>query len=326
VTIRNQRVWLIEIATALALSGRDLGSIRSLADLVGIEAVKTALMFFWNRNGRRKTGQLHNFARLLVNIAKHWVNVPPAQLGQLQALRRQVDPGRGGLTDRNRTRLRVFDDPANVERLVNLPETMTRPLVRLPSRVYNDAVRFQSAVAIAIQLVAPLRAKNLAGLMLDRHFVRSRPGPNGVVHLVIAAGEVKNKNPLEFELPPDVVRLLDFYNERFRPLLLKEPSPFLFPARQGGAKAPAQLAAQVKRAIKTSTGLIVNLHLFRHIGAFLYLKAYPGDYETVRLLLGHKDQATTVRAYCGLERNDAIRRYDKLIGSYRRNEERPHAD
>jgi integrase len=50
------------------------------------------------------------------------------------------------------------------------------------------------------------------------------------------------------------------------------------------------------RSIKKVIGLTVNAHLFRHVCAFLYLKAHPGDYETVRLLLGHTSLATTVRA------------------------------
>ena len=309
----------------MVLSGRDVSSIRSLADLVAVDAAKLALTFFWQRNGQRKTGQLHNFARLIVNIAKHWAKVPADQLEALRALRRQVDPGKGDMTERNRMRLRVFDDPVNVERLINLPESMMRSLARLPDPGYNDAVRAQTALAIAIELAASLRAKNLAGLRLDRHLIRSRPGPGAVMHLVIPPGEVKNKNPLEFELPQDVVRLLELYLKKFRPLLVTDGSSYLFPARKGGAKTPAQLAEQIKRAIKMGTGLTVNAHLFRHVCAYLYLKAHPGEYETVRLLLGHTTLAVTVRAYCGLERSDAVRRYDSLIDTYRRPQgDEPH--
>jgi integrase len=167
----------------------------------------------------------------------------------------------------------------------------------------------------------PLRAKNLAGLRLDRHLIRSRPGPGAVIHLVIPAGEVKNKNPLEFELPSDVVALLELYLKKFRPLLVTDGSSYLFPARQGGAKKPAQFAEQIKRAVKIGTGLTVNVHLFRHVCAYLFLKAHPGEYETVRLLLGHSSLAVTVRAYCGLERADAVRRWDSLIDTHRRSQE-----
>jgi hypothetical protein len=49
---------------------------------------------------------------------------------------------------------------------------------------------------------------------------------------------VKNKILLEFELPPDVVRILELYLQKFRPLLVTDGASYLFPARQGGAKAP----------------------------------------------------------------------------------------
>ncbi len=262
VTLRCQRIWLLELASALVLSGRDAASITSLADLVATDAAKLALTFFWRRNGQRKTGQLHNFARLIVNIAKHWVKVPTDQLDELRTLSRQINPGKGDMTERNRARLRVFDDPVNVERLVNLPESMMRPLTRLRNPGYNDAVHAQTALAIAIELVAPMRAKNLAGLQLDRHLIRSRPEPGAVMHLVIPPGEVKNKNPLEFELPRDVVRLLELYLKKFRPLLVTDGSSYLFPARKGGAKTPAQMAEQIKRAIKIGTGLTDELSTF----------------------------------------------------------------
>jgi integrase len=325
ITLRCHRTWLLEIASALVLSGRDISSISSLKELVAVDAAKDALKFFWRRNGERKTGQLHNFARLIVSIAKYWVKVPTGHLEALRDIRREVDPGKGDMTERNRMRLRVFNDPVNVERLVNLPERMMRPVARLSKPGYNDAVDAQTAVAIAIQLVAPLRAKNLAGLRLDQHLIHSRPGRGAVVHLVIPAGEVKNENPLEFQLAPDVVRILKLYLKKFRPLLVTDGSSYLFPARQGGAKTSAQLAEQIKRAIKIETGLIMNVHLFRHVCAYLFLKAHPGEYETVRLLLGHSSLAVTVRAYCGLERDDAVRRYDNLLATYRRSQEdEPH--
>jgi hypothetical protein len=72
-------------------------------------------------------------------------------------------------------------------------ESMMRSLARLPVPSYNDAVRAQTTLAIAIELVAPLRAKNLAGLRLDQHLVRSRPGPGAVIHLVISSGESRTR-------------------------------------------------------------------------------------------------------------------------------------
>jgi len=55
----------------------------------------------------------------------------------------------------------------------------------------------------------------------------------------------------------------------------------------------------------------------RHLAAHLYLLANPGDYETVRRLLGHKNIETTIRFYEGLLTDDAFARYDGLIEEMR---------
>ncbi|MGB8631325.1 MAG: hypothetical protein WCD69_18395, partial [Xanthobacteraceae bacterium] len=185
VTLRCHRTWLLELASALVISGRKISSITSLKVLIAVDSAKTALNFFWQRNGQRKTGQLHNFARLILSIAKYWVKVPPDHLEALREIRGGINPGKGEMTERNRMRLRAFDDSVNVERLINLPTRMMRQVTRLPKPGYTDAVRAQTAVAIALQLVAPLRAKNLAGLQLGRHIIRTRPGRGAVVHIVI---------------------------------------------------------------------------------------------------------------------------------------------
>jgi len=46
------------------------------------------------------------------------------------------------------------------------------------------------------------------------------------------------------------------------------------------------------------------------------LTRFPGDYETVRQLLGHRSIETTMRFYCGMEQVTAFLRYDAIISSY----------
>ena len=316
-TIKFRRIQLRQVASALVYSGRNPGSICSLADLVSVDAAKAILTFFLNRSDKRKTGQIHNFALLLVTIARHWVKVVPKQLEQLRKLRRNVDPGSKGLTDKSRTRLRQFDDERNIAKLVQLPQRIADELRRKDRGGITDALRMQTALALAILFVAPLRVKNLAFLNVERHITRSRPG-GGIVHLVIPAHEVKNKVALEFELPPDVVAILDCYVGEYRPRLVTGPSPWLFPARTGGPKAPGPLGVQLSKAIKQATGLVVNAHLFRHLAALLILDANPGAYELVRLLLGHQSGATTTTYYCGSEQKSAFRYYDSIVGKYRK--------
>jgi integrase len=319
-TIRHYRSEITQLLTALVFSGREPQSISSLSDLVDVAAVKEALNFFWERNGRKRSGQLQNFMALLIIIAKHWVKVSSDQLNMLRALRRRIWPGKHGMTERNQRRLSVFTDPKNVARLVNLPAKMVQRISRAAEPTRKDAVQVQLALAIALVLIAPVRAKNLAALHFHRHFVHSCKRTSAIVHLVIPAEEVKNKTPLEFELPHDVVQLLDLYLRRYHPLLDSQRSGFIFTTGSNRPKDPEFLAKQVQEAIKMGTGFILNLHSFRHFAAYLFLSAYPGEYETVRLLLGHKNIATTVRFYCGLERAAAFRRYDALIDRYRGHE------
>jgi len=222
------------------------------------------------------------------------------------------------MTARNRARLRQFDDPENLRRLIDLPQAIVRALPRQGPPSYAHALRVQSALAISILLAAPMRAKNLASLRLGRHVVQTRPG--GVRHIVIPTEEVKNRTPLAFEVSDAFGEVMDVYLARCRPLLAGDPEGFLFPARKGGAKTPGTLADQIKRTLRQETGIDLNAHAFRHLAALLLLRAHPGEYETTRLLLGHKDLDTTTQYYCGLEQADALRRYDALIDRYRKRE------
>ena len=207
-TLKTRRLQILQLAAALVASGRDASSIASLADLVDVEAAKLALNWLYVRNGRRKTGQLHNFALLLVILARHWVKAPEADITALKALRRKLDPGKTGMTGKNRRRLLQFTDPGNVAKLLSLPSALVAQACRSNRSGIADALKVQNALAIAIELACPLRAKNLAGLAPERHIVRSRPGRDAVVHLVFAEGEVKNRSALEFELPAGVVKIL----------------------------------------------------------------------------------------------------------------------
>jgi hypothetical protein len=238
-TLKGKRKQILALASALVEAGHDPQSIRSLADLVEPEAAKAGLMIVWKRLGQRKTGYLHNLALLLVILAHHWVKVEPGDLERLRALRRNLDPGKSAMTENNRRKLLQFTDRANVAALLRLPGQLFAEAVRRDRGGVAEAVAAQSALAIAIELAAPLRINTLVKLNLDQHIVRPRPGPRGVVHLVIPASDVKNRMPLELELPPRVVELLDLYWARFRPRLVSEPGSWLSPAALGIRTAKA---------------------------------------------------------------------------------------
>jgi site-specific recombinase XerD len=62
----------------------------------------------------------------------------------------------------------------------------------------------------------------------------------------------------------------------------------------------------------------VHPHLFRHIGAKLFLDDNPGAYEVVRRVLGHRAIATTTNFYTGLETAAAVRHFDATILNLRK--------
>ena len=65
--------------------------------------------------------------------------------------------------------------------------------------------------------------------------------------------------------------------------------------------------------LKAELGIEFNFHLFRHIGCYLYLKCRPGDYETMRRVLAHRNIETTARFYAEMEKEEAFRTFDRVM-------------
>jgi integrase len=301
------------VASALVHRGRDPAALRSLADLVEIGALKEALRYLLDRRGGQSSSAIADLLSTVKAIARHWVKVTPAHLEQISALQRRLEVRSRTLTETNRTRLRQFDDPANVRALLGLPARLLALAERVPARQqHRAALLVQSAVAIELLLMAPVRIDNLAALDLDRHLLR--PNRRGAgLHLVIPGTAVKNRQDLEFPLPPESIALLKCYLEGYRPVLATAAYRALFPGRDGGRKARAVLGRQISKAVFQHIGLQVHPHLFRHITAKLYLDANPGSYEVVRRVLGHRSIETTTSYYTGLETAAAVRHFDATI-------------
>jgi integrase len=222
----------------------------------------------------------------------------------------RLNPRRRGLTAKNRERLRAFDDRGNALALVGLPAKLQR-LAERDRQPYRAALTMQMAVGIEILLMAPIRLGNLSALDIERHLIRpNRNGP--ALHVVIKGDEVKNGDPLEYPLPERSVELLESYLTRFRIILAAPTNTSLFPTRSG-TKRITTLRTQLCRTVFRETGLRVHPHLFRHIGAKLFLDDNPGAYEVVRRVLGHRSIETTTLFYTGLETAAAVRQFDATI-------------
>jgi integrase len=98
---------------------------------------------------------------------------------------------------------------------------------------------------------------------------------------------------------------------------------FLFPRPNGTAKAGNVLADGICRVMRRELGIKFNMHLFRHLGCFLYLKSHPGQIDVMRRVLGHRDGETTMRFYASIEQSEAFRMFDTHVLQIREEVLRP---
>jgi integrase len=175
------------------------------------------------------------------------------------------------------------------------------------------AVTAQIAVAIAILTFAPIRLRNLDQIEIGQNLIKPG-GPDSPYWLVFEHYDVKNRVDLNFDFDEDVTALIDEYVDEFRPVLLRGANaPWLFPGQAGKAKGANDFSAQITRRITKAIGLRITVHQFRHAAAAIYLKRHPGEYETVRRVLGHTSLQTTINFYCGLQTIDATRQFAKVV-------------
>jgi integrase len=200
------------------------------------------------------------------------------------------------------------------DEVVALPKLMMQQ-----ARTMNDhapikaAVTAQLAVAIAILTFAPIRLGNLVSIKLGENL--NKPGgPNSNYWLVFELYDVKNRVDLNFPFDDDVTALIDEYVHEFWPVLLRGATvSWLFPGVAGKPKTANMFSGQITQCIQKATGLRITAHQFRHAAAAYYLKARPGEYETVRRLLGHRNIQTTINFYCGLQTTQATVEFGKIV-------------
>jgi site-specific recombinase XerD len=111
-----------------------------------------------------------------------------------------------------------------------------------------------------------------------------------------------------------VTALIDEYVHEFRPVLLRGTNAsWLFPGVDGKPKSANFFSEQITKRIQKLTGLRITVHQFRHAAAAIYLRSHPGEYETVRRLLGHSSIQTTINFYCALQTIEATRQFAGVV-------------
>jgi integrase len=310
-TAKTRAYQMRQLASALVHRGHDPANLRSLADVARLEPLREAMRFFLERAGGIATKQMVDLVAAAAAVAHHWLRVPADELRRMKALRRRILVPRRGMTERNRAILRQFDDPRALAALFSFGPDQFAEARRRDDGSARTARRAAIALAVELLIWCPIRISNLIGIHLDDHICRAR-SDDGPVHLAIPAGEVKNREPLEFPLLPHLARMIDDFTRHFRPRLAPPASRFLFAGKHGHVER-LTLGETITRRIFDVTGLRMNPHVFRHLGAMLYLRENPGGFEVVRRTLAHRDPSTTINAYMGLETRAATRHFDETI-------------
>ena len=293
--------------------GEPVDDLTGLRALLAPRRVKLALTFFLDRNGGEASTQAHLMAELSLTIARHWLKLDEDELRELRGWAKKLRRQQKGLSRKNEERLRQFRDDKVLRALFTLPDRILAGERRKPADS-RSALRVQTALAIALLSVAPMRIENLRTLDRDRHFVRAFSDKDPVLQIRVEAPEVKNSVGLVYPAPGDVQDLLEVFMTRYQPLLANgHPSTLLFPGRSGAPKAANTLRRNICNTIRRELGLHVNPHLFRHLAAHLFLRRHPGHYEDVRRILHHTSIQTTINAYAGLEAATALGRYDSVV-------------
>jgi hypothetical protein len=309
VTLRTRRAELQGAARMAVKVGVSIGKLDSLAALLAPPVVEKVLVGYCEKNGGHPKLYTVDLAGRFLAIAKETKCLNDTDCEHLDEMRIALDEERPeGFTPKNTALIRQVLTPGVWDRVVTLPfAMMTEARKQQQHAPLRAAVTAQIAVAIAILCLVPLRIKNLTEIRLGLNLNKAG-GPQSQYWIHFPDYDVKNRMELKYPLEGHVTPLIDEYVHNFRP-----NEDCLFPGVRPGAKDRVSFSGQITRRILKLTGLRITAHQFRHAAGAIILQKHPGNYELVRLILGHRDVQTTVRCYLGLKEIQATQIFGKII-------------
>lgn len=324
--VARNRILAIELcATALIETGKastdDLSSIASI-----VSAEHANVMIGWVLKDR--PGQYTHYHRTLLehlrSVAAQYLSFDAFDDGNRERLRfnhmiKVVSDaiGHGQMTLTNKRRLKQFDDPENIARIVNLPDKIFSRLEtrRHKTGVVTCAMAYdaRAAIAILILMTLPLRRTNLTELRVGKELIlpTNRREP---AQIMVDAASVKNTVDLACLIPQHARDLIELYIRWYRPVLIagkKSSEPGANPVGDGdhyllpikGGDKPidgVKLREKIVDLVKKETGLEVTTHFFRHLMGSLMLRANPALADAAGNLLGHKSGSRVTKLYADL--------------------------
>jgi len=302
-------------------------TLTSMKCLLKPEILEQVLSQYWRENQRP--------TQFAVELATHSVSAARLlgfdhqELERLNEIREHVQSKapKKGFTEKNRKFVRQILSGKSWKAILALPaKLMALARACRTNAPESAAVYAQMAVAIGILSFAPIRRGNLAKIRLDVNLTKPG-GPDSHYWLGFPEYDVKNRVDLTFQLKsPELNAVINEYVHDFRPILLRGHNhDWLFPGLRGEPKEPTSFATQMVKIIFKHAGLRMTVHQFRHAAGALLLQKYPGNYELVRRVLGHKSVQTTIDFYAEFENWQASALFQDIViehmmepeGSYR---------
>jgi integrase len=324
-TIRRCRAELVAAARMAVREGIPIASLTSLAALVHPTVAERVIDAYWKVDGSEPRTYTIDLGWKLLSIARQTGGLDDTALERLDEIRASLEEYRGGgLTEKNKAVIRQVLSGDVWSEVVNLPAAlMARARLLKEQAPIKAAVIAQLAVAIAILVFAPVRIGNLVRIRLDQNLIKPG-GLNAPYLLVFPKYDVKNRVDLEFLFDDKLTTLIDEYVHEFRSTLLRGSNDlWLFPGEAGGHKDAKTFSGQITERVEKATGFRITAHQFRHAAAAMWLKHKPGDYETVRRTLGHRNIQTTIKFYCGLETLQANKAFGDMVRGLMKLEREP---
>lgn len=315
-TLERYRYVVQRTASAQVYRGRPAAEIVDLATLTDVHWLKEAMRWFYAHAGDKYLKDHANIAAAWVSFAKRYV-LPPSDV--LEVLRADImfmileKLGPQEFSQRNIEKLDQFNDEDKANALLLLPFRIFDEVRQKKVITVEDATLMMAAVGIELLLATMVRRKNLAWADISKNFWPAKPRADGTWTFRVKGESVKNKQDLDFKLSKSTTRLIQFYLTECWPLLVKKPTTQLFLRTDGAPKGRSMMANLIVTTVRKRLGLEVNMHLFRHIGAMLFLEAHPGSLEVVRIMLGHKRIETTEKFYARLKAEKAMQLFAEVV-------------
>ena len=301
---------VFKAASALVFSGRPIESLTSLGCLVDIDAFKAILKHLRLRQGGKLTLALHGVGTTLTGIARHQEHRDDEHVKRMARICANYN-----VTDsisKSHERLKAFEDERLTGALLHLPDRLLKEAANPKASPRTARTLAQVAIALEIEMHAPLRRENLVALNTQQNIqsVTVNGQPRWIVRF--EPHETKNRARLTYELPTVAVRRIEsalgFY---------AQPNGWLFPGTKGSHKQGELLGKQVKRIVEQRLGIPFHLHMMRGLVATIQTREHDNGLEFARAMLGDRSDRTVRKYYISTAEQHLIRQAQDTIQAVR---------